>query len=272
VSSRTVLAAPLLIVFAMLPAACGGSGSPGSTPPSPGTSTPPGIQILVTNDDGVSAPGIDALVKRLRSLPGVGVQVVAPATNQSGTGGRTTPGALQHEPAATASGYTATAVTGYPADTIRVALDDLKLAPRLVVSGVNKGQNTGPLAAISGTVGAARAAAQRGIPAIAASSGEPADGENYDFAAGADYTVREVEKLLPKLGTPEITTATVLNLNVPSCGEGQIRGLRTLPPDSASDGKPILEPSDCTSTATPNDEITAFHVGFAVLTRIPATP
>ncbi len=179
---RRLLAGPLLIGLLCAPAACGGSESNKPAPPSGPAA---GTVILVTNDDGIAAAGLDALVTRLRTLPGVSVQVVAPAHNQSGTDGRTTPGTLRHEPATTASGVPGTAVDGFPADTVRVALDDLQLHPTLVVSGINKGQNLGPIAAISGTVGAARAAAQRGIPAIAVSLGSPEHGADYDYTATA---------------------------------------------------------------------------------------
>jgi 5'-nucleotidase len=264
---RRLLAGPVLAGLLLAPAACGSSDSD-STAPTPGsTAAASGTVILVTDDDGVAAPGIDVLVNRLRSLPNVSVQVVAPARNQSGTGGRTTSGAVRHEPATTASGVPATAVEGYPADTIRVALDDLKLRPALVVSGINKGQNVGPIAGISGTVGAARAAAQRGIPAIAVSMGTPRSGE-YDYSVGADYVLREVQKDLPGSGaTPG--TATIANLNVPSCDTGQVRGLQELPAETKPDPR-ALEASNCTSTAPPSTEIASFLNGFAVLTRIPA--
>ena len=107
--------------------------------------------------------GIDAVVQALRKLPDTKVTVVAPATNQSSTGGKTTPGPLTVTDATTASGYPAKAVAGYPADTIRWAIDDhgIDFTPDLVVSGINFGQNIGPITDISGTVGAARAAAAR---------------------------------------------------------------------------------------------------------------
>jgi 5'-nucleotidase len=81
-------------------------------------------------------------------------------------------------PSTAASGYEATAVGGFPADTIRAALDDLGREPDVVVSGVNSGQNLGQLTEVSGTVGAARVAAARGIPALAVSAqlGGPDDG------------------------------------------------------------------------------------------------
>ena len=76
------------------------------------TRTP--LEILVVNDDGYSAAGIDAVVEGLRTLPGVHIDVVAPATNQSGGGDKTTPGGVTGFAAQTQSGYPATAVNGYP--------------------------------------------------------------------------------------------------------------------------------------------------------------
>ena len=77
------------------------------------TTLPATLHILVTNDDGVGAPGIDAVVQALSALPATEVTVVAPATNQSGTGGQTTPGPLTVTDATTASGYPAKAVAGF---------------------------------------------------------------------------------------------------------------------------------------------------------------
>jgi 5'-nucleotidase len=249
---------------------CGGSGS-GPTPTASSTGATGGSTsassklILVTNDDGVAAPGIDALARRLVTIPGVTVRVVAPSGNRSGSGGRTTPGSLVNRPARTSSGLDATAVDGFPADTVRVALDDLKLTPAFVVAGANEGQNVGPIAGISGTVGAARAAAQRGIPALAVSTGRPGSGNRYDYDVAADLAAQQVEKALPT--TPD--TTTIGNLNVPSCPSGKVRGLEELPASTTPDLK-ALQPSDCTSTAPPSDEITSFLDGFAVLTHIPA--
>ncbi|HMF04563.1 MAG TPA: 5'/3'-nucleotidase SurE, partial [Acidimicrobiia bacterium] len=79
------------------------------------------LQVLVTNDDGIAAPGIDALVQGLRKIKGVKVTVVAPAENKSGSSDTTTPGPLTTTQATTTSGYPAIAVNGYPADTVNFA-------------------------------------------------------------------------------------------------------------------------------------------------------
>ena len=80
---RVVCVVAALVLGATALSAEAGAAAPKKQPP---------LRILVTNDDGVAAPGIDALVEALRKLPGVKVTVIAPAENKSGTGSSTTPG------------------------------------------------------------------------------------------------------------------------------------------------------------------------------------
>ena len=79
------------------------------------------LDILVSNDDGYDAEGIDAVVEALIALPDTNVTVVAPAENQSGSGGNTTPGELTATDEETLSGYPVTAVQGFPADAVKRA-------------------------------------------------------------------------------------------------------------------------------------------------------
>jgi 5'-nucleotidase len=228
------------------------------------------LQILVTNDDGVGAAGIDALVRALTAVEGVEVMVVAPSTEQTGTGGRVTEGTVAHAPARTAGGHEATAVDGFPADSVRVAFDDLGLAPDLVVSGINEGQNLGPVVDLSGTVGAARAAARRGVPALAVSSGIVAAPAAPDYAAAADLVVTWLGDNRDAIVAHEMPVDAVHNLNVPTCTAGELRG--TLEVESATAGNP-LGPSDCTDTADGfTDDVSAFTAGFAALTVVPLEP
>src|SRR5690606_18860910 len=126
------------------------------------------LDILVSNDDGFDAEGIDAVVEALIALPDTNVTVVAPAENQSGSGGNTTPGELTATEEETLSGYPVTAVQGFPADAVNYGLENVvEEPPDLVVTGLNEGQNMGPIIDASGTVGAARAAVAQGIPALA---------------------------------------------------------------------------------------------------------
>ena len=225
------------------------------------------LQILVTNDDGVGAEGIDALVTALTALEGVEVTVVAPAGEQSGTGGNATEGPLTSTPSQTAGGYEATAVEGFPADTIRVAFEDQGLTPDLVVSGINAGQNLGPLVDVSGTVGAARAAVRLGVPALAVSQGM---GDAPDYATAAELVVAWVEENRAAIAAGELATDTVVNLNVPTCATGEVRG--TLEVESATAGD-ALAASDCTATTDGfTDDVTAFTNGFATMTVVPVEP
>jgi len=227
------------------------------------TSTHPRpLEILVTNDDGYAAAGIDAVVEALRALPGVEVTVVAPATDQSGTGDQTTPGGVTAFSATTTSGYPAVAVNGFPADSVLHALRVLGENPDLVVSGINNGQNIGPFAAVSGTVGAARVAARNGIPALAASQGL---GSPPDFPSGVAAVLVWVEDF--RLGRAGPPYERVASINVPTCVAGSIRGTVKLPLATSFGGRPIG--SDCTSTQTVLvDDVDGFNHGFITLSDV----
>jgi 5'-nucleotidase len=221
------------------------------------------LQILVTNDDGYNAPGIDAAVQALITVPGVQVTVVAPAANQSGTGGKTTPGGVTGFATTTASGYPATAVNGYPADSILYALNVMGLNPDLVISGVNNGQNIGPVAPFSGTIGAARKGNGYGIPALAASQGF---GSPPDFPSGAGAVLSWLNDF--RLGRAGPPYQTVANLNIPTCTAGSIRGEVVLPEATAFNGRPY-DPSNCLSTVTSfNDDLDAFLNGYTTLSDV----
>jgi 5'-nucleotidase len=230
------------------------------------------LTILVANDDGYDAEGIDAVVRALSELPDTEVVVAAPAENQSGSGSQTTEGELPTAEVETLSGHPATAVTGFPADSVNWALDGgIDVTPDLVVTGINEGQNLGFLGdQVSGTVGAARAAAARGIPALAASSAEN-DATDYDLAA--EYVVEWVEEHRQALLAGELTGTELLlqNLNIPACTAGELRGLLELPMSSSSDG--VYQDPDCTSTLEdPADDIAGFNNGFVVISDLTLEP
>jgi 5'-nucleotidase len=243
------------------------SASPASAAPSVASAQRP-LSILVTNDDGAGAPGIDAVVEALRNEPATQVTVVAPAANQSGVGGNTSPGPVTGSQGTTASGYPATFVNGTPVDSVVYALGRvLSARPDLVVSGANLGQNVGPNIKISGTVGAARAAAQNGIPAIAVSA---AFGDPVDYPQAADMVVSWVRDHRDALLASHSAPTTVANLNVPSCGSaGHVRGQVSVTPDLAASTGDAVQPADCTSTApAASTDVTALHDGFATLSDI----
>jgi 5'-nucleotidase len=161
--------------------------------------------ILVTNDDGVHAPGIRALAE---ALHGVGeVWIVAPDREASASAQSLT---LKHPLRAEKVDERVVAVDGTPADCVNLAL--VKLLPRrpaLVVSGINRGGNLGDDVFYSGTVGAAREATFFGLPAIAVSLAARAD---LDYGPSAEFAQRLVGLVLER-GLPE---RTLLNVNVPA--------------------------------------------------------
>jgi 5'-nucleotidase len=162
------------------------------------------LRILITNDDGISAPGLAALEQALKPLGEV--YVCAPQTEQSGTSrGITLRRPLRFHPA----GERRFAVDGTPADSVMVALCLLlDFHPDLIVSGINNGPNLGENVFYSGTVAGAAEGAKHGIASIAVSVTER---ENLDFAPAAAFTAR-LAKLVVEKGLPP---GVALNVNVP---------------------------------------------------------
>ena len=229
---------------------------------------PPTLRVLVTNDDGVAAPGIDALVQGLRKVKGVRVTVVAPAENKSGSSDMMAPGTLTTTQTTTASGYPAIAVNGFPADTVNFALDGgIPTKPQLVASGVNEGANLGPVVKVSGTVGAGRSAVRRGVPAVAISQGT-SPGVAPDYATGVRQAVRWVKEHRGALTKKKSNAPTeVANINVPTCPTGEVRGLVDVPSATGGD---ITQTPNCASTLkNPPDDVVAFMNGYAALSEVP---
>ena len=166
--------------------------------------------LLVTNDDGVHAPGIRALAA---ALAGLGeVHVVAPDREVSACSQSLT---LKHPLRAEKIDTRVHAVDGTPADCVNLAI--VKLLPErpaLVISGINRGANLGDDIFYSGTVGGAREGTFFGVPSIALSLAAKAE---TDFTHAAAFAARLVELVLGK-GLPE---RTLLNVNVPP---GEPRG------------------------------------------------
>ena len=132
-------------------------------------------RVLITNDDGIDAPGLSALALAFAST--TDVVVVAPAGNRSGSTSFASilSGQVEVESRSVEGARVAYAVHGYPADCVLIALTGLLVdePPDLVVSGINAGANIGDAWAYSGTLGAARMAALQQVPAIAVSGGAP---------------------------------------------------------------------------------------------------
>lgn len=226
------------------------------------------LTILVTNDDGIGAPGIDSLVNTLVALDNVEIKVVAPAENQSGSSDKTTDGEVVWEESSTTSGYSGIAVFGFPADSVRVALEELDITPDLVVSGVNQGQNVGPLAPLSGTVGAARFASRAGFPAVSGSAGLGADA---DYDAASVLIAAWIEENRSALANNSASAETVTSFNVPGCTAGEIRELVAVPlADSIPPGANVFA-TDCSvePASAPVNDVDAMIKGFAAVTDVP---
>ena len=170
------------------------------------------MKILVTNDDGVRAPGIRALAEALR---GIGeVVVVAPDRERSAVGHALT---LHHPLRATEIRPAVFAVDGTPTDCVNLGIHTLLGSrPDLVVSGINCGANMGDDITYSGTVSAAMEATLMGIPALAISLVTLSRGENYTAAAA--FAARLV-RIVSERGLPR---DTLLNVNVPDLPQDEL--------------------------------------------------
>jgi len=162
------------------------------------------VRILLTNDDGIGAPGLAAVERTLADLGES--HVVAPMSEQSGTSRAIT---LRRPLRFETKGPRRYAVDGTPADTIMMAISQiLSFRPDLVVSGINSGPNLGENIYYSGTVAAAAEAAKYGLPAIALSVNARDD---IDYRQTAELAQRIATKVLED-GLPP---GVALNVNVP---------------------------------------------------------
>lgn len=178
--------------------------------------------ILVTNDDGVLAPGLLALVQEMRNLGKV--TILAPDRNWSGGGHvKTLDRALRVREFRLADGTQAFASDGAPSDCVALAtLGYFKEPIDLVVSGINAGANLGHDVTYSGTVTAAMEAVIAGVPGIAVSL------ETMDHHVGElDYgpAARAASKIVHQVLENGLAHETLLNVNVPSLAEDKIRGV-----------------------------------------------
>lgn len=176
-------------------------------------------RILITNDDGVQAPGIEVLETLARQLSD-DVWVVAPETEQSATSHSLTvrrPLRMRH------LGERRFSVDGTPTDSVVVAvgkvLRDRK--PDLVLSGINQGSNLGEDVIYSGTVAAAMEAALLGLPAIALSQTRRGD-HDFRWAASEAWLPSVIRTVCANGFTPDM----LVNVNVPDCLPDDVRGVR----------------------------------------------
>jgi 5'-nucleotidase len=172
--------------------------------------------ILLTNDDGIHATGLQALAAELANF--ATVSIVAPHREQSGTAQSLT---LRNPIICNQVGERRWAVEGTPADSVIVALHRLlPEKPDLVISGINAGANLGENVYYSGTVGAAREAALHHIPAVAISLCSKAENAKFDAAARVAHSAA---KVILSEGLPD---QVLLNVNVPQPWSGEVKFTR----------------------------------------------
>jgi 5'-nucleotidase len=176
--------------------------------------------ILITNDDGVTAPGIKNLVEAVKDLGKI--VVVAPDKPQSGMGHAITIGSPLRLNAVTYfEGIEAYSCTGTPVDCVKLAVDKvLHRKPDICLSGINHGANHSINVIYSGTMSAAVEAAIESIPSIGFSLLDYSI--EADFSAAAVYARKITELVLAK----KLDKHLVLNVNIPAVPEDQIKGIK----------------------------------------------
>jgi 5'-nucleotidase len=178
------------------------------------------VRVLLTNDDGIGAKGLQTLRRELLGLEGIEVHVVAPDSNRSATARSiTTRSPLWVEEVVFDDGSSGFATEGTPVDCIRFAdLGLLGARPDLIVSGINHGANLGDDVTYSGTVAAALEGIVLGIPAIAVS--QQSDSREMDFRLGRrfdfDFAARLTAALVRLIDEQPLPEATLLNVNCPA--------------------------------------------------------
>jgi 5'-nucleotidase len=188
------------------------------------------VKVLLTNDDGITATGLNVLREALLEVPGIELAVIAPDSNRSATARSITfRDPLWVDEVEFGDGTTGFATDGTPVDCVRfAALGLLEFEPEVIVSGINHGPNLGDDITYSGTVAAALEGVVLGLPAVAVS--QQADHGEMDFRSGRTWS-REgfeaaatfVARLVEELERVPMPRGTLLNINCPA---GEIRGAR----------------------------------------------
>jgi 5'-nucleotidase len=177
------------------------------------------FHVLISNDDGIDAPGILALVLEMKKI--ASVTVVAPDRQQSAVGHAITMNyPLRAVPVRKNGEFFGYAVDGTPADAVKLGVRFLlKEKPDLLMSGINHGSNTAINILYSGTVSAATEGTILGIPSIAVSL---TTHDQADFSYAAKFAARLARRVVAE-GLPQ---GTLLNVNVPAVPEEKISGVR----------------------------------------------
>jgi len=195
------------------------------------------MQILLTNDDGIFAPGLAAMYRR---LTGMGqVTVVAPADGRSGSSHSITLKPLACNKVDINGCFHGYSVQGAPADCVKLAAMEIHPEPfDLVVAGINSGANVGINIYYSGTVAAAMEGAFLGIGSVAVSL---AADEPMDFDAAAAHCSAVIRKLLP------VRPGYVININVPKLSVAGPRGVRVVAQSTNPLAERYIRQNNCDS-------------------------
>ena len=177
--------------------------------------------ILVTNDDGITAPGIRTLIHVMSEIGDV--IVVAPDKPQSATGHAITINNTLYlnRISAENAAITEYSCSGTPVDCVKFAVNEImKQKPDLCVSGINHGSNSSINVIYSGTMSAAVEAGIEGIPAIGFSLSD------YDWNADFEPTKKFIKKIALETLENGLPPATILNVNFPKLKENEIKGIK----------------------------------------------
>ena len=177
--------------------------------------------ILVTNDDGINAPGIRTLISIMKDIGDI--VVVAPDSPQSGMGHAITINSTLHSSKITPkdSEIIEYSCSGTPADCVKLAINELMpRKPDLCVSGINHGSNSSINVIYSGTMGAAIEAGIEGVPAIGFSL--------LDYSWNADFNQSKdfIRRIAINVLNNKIPKGVVLNVNIPSIKKSDIKGVK----------------------------------------------
>jgi len=181
------------------------------------------MRILITNDDGIGAPGIYVLEKIAAQLSD-DIWIVAPAEEQSGAGHSLT---LTHPIRLRQHAERRFSVSGTPTDSVTMALKKvMPEPPDLILSGVNRGANLGDDITYSGTVSAAMEGALAGIPSIALSQvyARADHGKEVSFEAAEEWGTR----VLGPLVDMSFASRTLININFPPLPAKEVKGIRVV--------------------------------------------
>jgi 5'-nucleotidase len=176
------------------------------------------LKILLTNDDGIHAPGLNALYEELNR--DFDVSIVAPESEMSAAGHSITlSNPLKVREIKKNGAFYGLALNGTPADSVKIAVQELlDKKPDIILSGINLGANVGINVLYSGTVSAATEGAFLGIPSVALSLDTRKDAD-FSFAAGFS------RKVIGYIKENKINNNTALNINIPAVPENKIKGV-----------------------------------------------